>query len=65
MALGDSSHTAAVVPEMASKLEQLKEQVEKITEMVADLLQMQSPVALIFLLGLAQLDLHSPASLTG
>lgn len=35
MALGDSGHMAAVVLEMASKLEQLKEQVEKITEMVA------------------------------
>ena len=35
MALRDSSHTAAVVPETASELEQLKEQVEKLTEMVA------------------------------
>ena len=37
MALGDSGHTAAVVPETASELEQLKEQVEKLTEMVARL----------------------------
>ena len=35
MALGDSSHMAAVVPQTASELEQLKEQVEKLTEMVA------------------------------
>ena len=35
MALGDSGHMVAVMPENASELEQLKEQVEKLTEMVA------------------------------
>ena len=35
MALGDSSHTAAVVSETTSELEQLKGQIEKLTEMVA------------------------------
>ena len=34
MSLGDSGHAAAVLPETTSKLEQLKEQVEKLTEMV-------------------------------
>ena len=35
MTLDDSGNTVAVVPEMASELEQLKEQVEKLTKMVA------------------------------